>query len=77
MTRKTSKASVTAEVRGILAAASFALAGKKSEKPVEPQELDEPADIAADLFCMVANGCGRRDVAQENADFISPVLLAA
>ncbi len=66
-------ARLSREVQDILTAA-------RNAKPVpglpapEPEEVEEAGDIA--VYGLVANGCGRHEP-RENANFISPLLLAA
>jgi hypothetical protein len=76
MTHKTESAALNRDIREVLEASRRALKHAPKEQPAEPEELDESADMNA-LYGMVANGCGRHEAAQETADFISPLLLAA
>ncbi|MEZ0223232.1 MAG: hypothetical protein ACAH83_01660 [Alphaproteobacteria bacterium] len=76
MRRKTDSKYLSNDVREVLEASRHALKTAKTERAEEPQELEDTPDMSA-LFGLAANGCGRHEAAQEETDFISPLLLAA
>ena len=76
MTPKADTSQRNRDIREVLAASRRALKHAKKELPAEPEELGEAPDMSA-LYGMVANGCGKHEAAQDAADFISPLLLAA
>ena len=76
MRRKTDSTGLSRDIKEVLEASHRALKNAKKELPAEPEELEEAPDMNA-LYGMVANGCGKHEAAQDTADFISPLLLAA
>jgi hypothetical protein len=65
------KAMFVQDIQDILAAARAAAPLPSGE----PEELEETRDF--EVYGFVANGCGHHEPTKENADFISPLLLAA
>lgn len=76
MTPKAETSQLSRDIQEVLEASRRALKHAKKELPAEPEELEEAPDMNA-LYGMVANGCGKHEAAQDTADFISPLLLAA